>query len=287
MPTVVGADLRFEIERPDLPAVHGRVFGAGNRLTLDVDDPGAFAGPGDAGLVRAAAAVLAARGMSLEIVSQGVPLVTLGAVRVSWWQRRVTRSRHVRLGSLRGAWTAARPRRRGRSVLPDPTMLPPATAWPLAPTFVRRPRRPPTTTHDPERGGGPRLVVERSRLWDGERRPVFWMRSDSLTIGSGPECDARLPGLADVHAVVRHGDDDEFVIEPVGGTLRVHGAGVGGRTTLRTGARIEIGDHVLAFYREEFADHGRPFGGRIGGEAGRQLPQAPRPGRREPPSDGA
>jgi hypothetical protein len=45
---------------------------------------------------------------------------------------------------------------------------------------------------------------------------------------------------------------------------------------LRTGARVDVGGHHLAFVREEYADHGRPFGGRIGGELGYQRPQPPR-----------
>ena len=32
----------------------------------------------------------------------------------------------------------------------------------------------------------------------------------------------------------------------------------------------------MSFYREEYADHGRPYGGRVGGEIGHQRPQPPR-----------
>ena len=35
----------------------------------------------------------------------------------------------------------------------------------------------------------------------------------------------------------------------------------------------------MSFYREEYADHGRPYGGRAGGEIGHQRPQ---PARRRP-----
>ena len=278
MPTYVAADLGFELAREGHDVVRGRLSGRDSWLTLDVDHPGAFAGPGDAGAVRSMAHALAARGLVVRVVSDDLHLITLGAVRVSWWQRRITRSRHIRLGSLRGAWTAARSRAgRSEPVLPDLAMLPPTTLWPIAPTFVRRDRRV-TTTHDPSRGGEPRLVLEKSRLWGGEQQPVFRL-TGATTIGSGVACDIRLDGLAELHAVVSHDEADEFVVEGVEGMTRVHGAEIVGRQILRTGARLQVGDHVLAFFREEFADHGRPHGGRIGGEFGRQLPQEPRPGR--------
>lgn len=287
MPTSVTADLGFELDRPDAAPVRGRLSGQGNRLVLDVDDPGAFAGPADQVSVRAVAHALAGRGMTVRVVSGGQHLITLGAVRTSWWQRRVTGSRHIRLGSLRGAWTAARSRARGGApVLPDASLLPPTTLWPVAPTFARRDRRRVTTTHDPARGGAPRLVLEKEHLWAGERQPVFWLGEHTTTIGSGQACDVRLEGLADLHAVVVHDDDDEFVVEAVEGPIRVHGASVAGRQVLRTGARVEVGPHVLAFFREEFADHGRPHGGRIGGELGHQLPQDPRAERTDNPPHG-
>ncbi|WP_148613483.1 FHA domain-containing protein [Nocardioides rubriscoriae] len=278
MATYVDADLRFELDRPGSEPVRGHLTGSRNRLVLEVDDPGAFAGPQDAPVVRSVAAVLASRGMTVEVRHDDLLLITLGRVRVPWWQRRVTGSRHIRLGGLRGAWTAARSRTRGVGpALPTSDLLPPLTLWPIAPTFARRDRRPKTTTHGG--GGAPRLVLEKEHLWAGERMPIYWL-DDETTIGSGPTCDVRLPGLAHLHAVVRHDpDDDEYVVEPRDGGARVHGAAVGGRVVLRTGARLEVGDHVLAYFREEFADHGRPHGGRLGGELGTQLPQEPRPGR--------
>jgi hypothetical protein len=81
-------------------------------LVLDVDDPGMYAGADDAAGIRAAADMLAERGLVLEVVSQGRGLITLGAVAAPWWQRRITKSRHIRLGSARGAWTSARSPRR-------------------------------------------------------------------------------------------------------------------------------------------------------------------------------
>ena len=84
-------------------------------------------------------------------------------------------------------------------------------------------------------------------------------------IGSDPVCDVVLPGLAPHHATVLHTDEDEYVLTNLGPESRVHGAACTGSALLRTGSRIELGDHILVFAREEYADHGRPFGGRVGG----------------------
>jgi len=83
-----------------------------------------------------------------------------------------------------------------------------------------------------------------------------------------------------VHAEIRHNEDDEYV-------LYAHAPTGGGRPNLphssddarilRTGSRIEMGPWRLAYYREEFADHGRPFGGRVGGEYAFQKQQPVRP----------
>jgi hypothetical protein len=58
-----------------------------------------------------------------------------------------------------------------------------------------------------------------------------------------------------------------------GGPVRVHGAVVATEALLRTGTRIDVGPWTLTYAREEYADHGRPYGGRLGGELGRQRPQ--------------
>ncbi|MEO9323047.1 FHA domain-containing protein [Nocardioides sp. C4-1] len=275
MPTLVDADLSFALETDGEVAASGRLTGTGNRLRLDVADAGMFAGPDDAHVVRSLARALAARGIVVEVHSGDVHLITMGAVRAPWWQRRVTRTRRIRLRSVRGAWTSARSRATGQaSVLPAREVLPPTTLWPLFPTFLRRGPRRPATTHDPARGGSPRLTLAKDHLWPGERPPVYWLVRSETVIGSDPACDIVLPGLAARHAVVRHDDDDEFSVEQWTEPTRLHGAVVEGRPRLRTGARLEVGEHVLVFSREEFADHGRPHGGRIGGELGHQLPQA-------------
>ena len=95
-------------------------------------------------------------------------------------------------------------------------------------------------------------------------------------LGSHPSCDVVIEGLAAMHAVVRRTPDDEFVVTPADGPVRVDGALVLTDGLLRTGRRIELGGWTLSYVREEYADHGRPYGGRIGGELGHQRKQPPR-----------
>ena len=271
----VAADLVLELERPGAATVRGRMTGRDNRLVLEVDDAGAFAGAGDAVAVRALAQGLAAQGVQVRVEHGGTHLVTLGAVSAPWWQRRLTGTRRVRLGSLRGAWTAGRPRaRRTAPVLPDAGLLPAPTLWPIAPTMQRRPRRRTTTTHDPAGGGQARLVHARGPVDRSRWLPAYWLQ-DGLTIGSSEACDVVLGGLAPVHARIGHDEHDEWVVHAVDGVVLVHGAPTVSNI-LRTGTRVDLGDHTLIYAREEFADHGRPFGGRIGGELGHQVPQPPR-----------
>ncbi len=272
---MLAADLAFALERPGQEPVRGSVRGEGNRLQVELDDPSALAGAGDAPTLRVLAEALAARDVVLRVVHRGDHLVSLGAVSAPWWQRRFTGTRRIRLGSLRGVWTSARGRLRSTAaVLPDAGLTPASTLWPIAPTMVRRPRRQPTTTHDPAHGGSPRLVMTKQAVALGERSPVFWLH-DGLSLGSDPSNDVCLPGLAPRHARIVHDDADEWLVVAVEGVTRVHGAPVV-RQILRTGARVEIGPYALAYTREEYADHGRPFGGRIGGELGHQIPQPPR-----------
>ncbi len=269
------ADLSLDLEVAGRATVRARLHGEANRLLLDVDDPSAFAGSRDAPVVRALAEQLAARGVVIRVVSGGRHLVSFGAVSAPWWQRRATGSRRIRIGSFRGALTAARARVRGaESVLPDAGLVPPTTLWPLTPTLRRPIKRPVTTTHDPARGGSPRLTLVKGDLWAGEKQPVFSL-GERTTIGSDPSADICLPGIEPHHAEIEHDERDEFVVTSLSGPVRVHGQFVD-RQLLRTGTRLEIGDHRLVFTREEYADHGRPYGGRVGGEAGHQIPQPPR-----------
>jgi hypothetical protein len=273
------ADLEFSLTLPDDRTVVGALTGSGAALELTVSDPLLFAGRRDARAVRGIAETLAARGVSVTVVSPSGPLVTLGAPHTPWWQRRVTGSRHIRIERGAGLWSLARGRARATAgALPTSDLVPPTMVWPPAPTFLRRPRTV-STTHDPERGGHPRLIMAPSETpRPGERQSVFALSGEVTTIGSHPSCDIRLPGLAALHAEVRHDERDEFVLvraSDPGGTL-VNGAPVD-RSVLRTASRVQLGEWTMSFYREEYADHGRPHGGRVGGELGHQRAQPPRP----------
>jgi hypothetical protein len=274
----VRADLAFTVEVPGQHTVHGHLRGAGRRLLLVVDRPEVFASRADSGAVRVLAEGLAQRGLTIEVRQGDTHLITMGDTVAPWWQRRATGSRHIRLGSLRGVWTSARSRfgRGAAPVLPDGGLVPPGTLLPLVPTFRRRVRQPVATTHDPARGGRPRLVVVKPGGYQpGERQRVFWLTQEVTTIGSGEDCGLRLSGLADLHVEIVHDDQDEYVVRSHDPDVRVNGAQVR-EQFLRTGSRLQLGPWTFAYSREEYADHGRPYGGRIGGELGHQQPQPPR-----------
>lgn len=281
----VDADLQFSVEVPGARSVAGHLSGSGTALELRVDDSFVFAGRRDAAVIRGLAETLAHRGLSITVVDSSGPLVTLGARRSPWIQRPLTRSRHIRIERGAGLWSLARGRTQGRNVsaLPARDIAPPPTMWPLAPTFLRRPHTV-RTTHDPNHGGNPRLVMASPPYpQPGDDRQVFRLTSEITTIGSSPDCDICLPGLAPRHAEVRHDEWDEFVLvrRDPGATTKVHGTPTD-EALLRTGTGVQLGSWTMSFVREEYADHGRPYGGRIGGELGHQRPQPPRvPRRRE------
>jgi hypothetical protein len=91
---------------------------------------------------------------------------------------------------------------------------------------------------------------------------------DVTVIGSAESADLVLPGLDAVHARIVHDDRDEYVLYVTGNEPHTQPTLLDGRPNagriLRTGALISLGSWRLAFFREEFADHGRPFGGRDG-----------------------
>lgn len=278
----VSADLRFSLQAPDRGVVEGTLRGSGQRLEVRLSDTVRFAGRRDSASLRTLAAVLAHQGLTVAVVSGEATLLEMGVVRGSWWQRRVTRSPHMRVGSVRGALTGAVGRIRGANspaVLPGSELVPPATLFPIAPVFGRG-RRPVTTTHDPRQGGVPRLVAFPSGEPDAGATITFPLRNTVTSIGSDPDGDIVLADLAPLQAVVIHDEHDEFVVHDRSPdhSTRVHGAPHGEGAVLRSGARITVGPWTLVYSRAEFADHGRPYGGRIGGEAGHQRTQPdPRP----------
>ncbi|MBG6179275.1 FHA domain-containing protein [Arthrobacter sp. CAN_A1] len=280
-------DLAFSMTESATPdhtpsTINGTVTADGSTVEVFVDSPEAFGGSSTPSLdaVRELAKALADKGVAVSITGPKGNLVSLGAVEVSRVQRLLTRSPHIRLGSL-SALTPMAKSVRGAGKADTPGLLPPSTPFPLVPTVNRKIRRRVTTTHHTPGSGRARLIfVQDSATWNGQVPREFNLGPVTTTIGSGPDVDLVLPGLDVVHAEVQHNDADEYVLiphGPVSGSVNPTGPSV-----LRTGARIQLGQWCLAYFREEYADHGRPFGGRSGGELAYQRPQFdPRTGRTE------
>lgn len=132
-----------------------------------------------------------------------------------------------------------------------------------------------TTTHDPRGGGNPRLIFAMGgEAQPGTEQRQFELLSGVTVIGSGADADLRLEGLEEYHAEIRRDPADEYIYVDLGTSTgsRVDGQPVS-EQALRTGDRIEMGNWTVSYYREEFADHGRPYGGRQGGEFSHQQPQ--------------
>lgn len=272
-------DIDFSLGEPAIDGkpeagLSGTVKAAGSTVEIFVDNPGSFRGDNLPGLgqVRDVARQLAQRGLAVSVSGPKGLLVSIGAVETSLAQRLITRSPHIRLGS---PGTLAPLLGVGRRVLEKgdaPSLIPPSTPFPLVPTVNRRIRRTITTTHYERGSGRPRLIfVQNSSTWSGQVPREFELVAERTTIGSGEDAMLRLTGLDDLHAEVLHTEDDEYLLVPHG----VITGSVNARepSTLRTGARIQFGGWALAFFREEYADHGRPFGGRSGGELAYQRPQ--------------
>ncbi|QCR20862.1 hypothetical protein C1N71_13505 [Agrococcus sp. SGAir0287] len=218
---------------------------------------------------------LAKRGVSVRIDGPEGTLVSFGDVKANAVQRLVTGSHHVAVGS------PAAIARLGRGEQLADVSLPPSTLLPIAPTLARRIRRRPTTTHATPGSGRPRLVFAvGTGAWTPAVPYEFDLLPDRTTIGSSEDADLRLEGLDPIHAEIEHRGDDEYVLHArgvVGGGSASRDEGEPQPRVLRTGARIEMGPWRLAYVREEYADHGRPFGGRQGGELSFQRWQPPRP----------
>ena len=130
-----------------------------------------------------------------------------------------------------------------------------------------------TTTHDPLGGGSPRLFLVHGGMLaysgdETEQPCALSLRPGTSTIGSDEDCDLRLPGLAACHVHIVRSDSDRYVLINVSRSLstRVHGRHLH-EVELHSGARIELAHHVLTFQRAEYADQGREYGGRQGGES--------------------
>ena len=264
-------DLDFSFSDESGAVTRGTATAAGTEVTVSLADLAPLAGGGLPSLdeVKPFAEVLARKGISVHVSGPDGNLISLGAVDSPASQRLVTRSPHIKLGKLGNLLPLLRQGRRRPKGIP---LLPPATPLPLLPTVRRRIPRRITTTHYTRGSGRPRLIfVQDATTWTGQIPREVALSGEVTTIGSNPESDIRLEGLEGLHAEIRHDEQDEYVLVPHG---PVSGSvATSGPSLLRTGARMQMGQWCLAFFREEFADHGRPYGGRSGGELAYERPQ--------------
>ncbi|WP_105035782.1 FHA domain-containing protein [Cryobacterium aureum] len=266
-------------------AMQGTVTANGTEITIFTSNPEMFVQGRALNLdpLRGLAAELAARGLTVAVTGPVGLIARLGHVQASVSQRLMTRSPHIVLGSRNALGPLVQARLRGKSRMPVAIPLPPSTVFPLAPTFDRHRRGKITTTHYTPGSGRPRLIfVVGSENWNGQMPREFNLLPGTTTIGSSADADLQLPGLKPLHAEIRHDHNDEyrlFAIGTVAGSSRPteDGRSIGNGQILRTGSRLEMGPWRMGYFREEFADHGRPFGGRVGGELAVQKPQPPRP----------
>src|ERR1700722_12330910 len=122
-----------------------------------------------------------------------------------------------------------------------------------------------TTTTDPHGGGRPLLILAMGGSAPADAEPrEFELRPGVTVIGSDPGADLQLPGLDGRHAEVRRQDEEDVWIA-LGAGSSVDGRRMGQRPP-HTGDRIAVGPWTLTYWRAEVADHGRPFGGRQGGQ---------------------
>ncbi|WP_411698242.1 hypothetical protein [Conyzicola sp.] len=270
-------DVEFSVEFAG-EVIDGTVTADGNVVDIRVSNPADLVAGrrGAIPVLRQAAAALAKRGIVLSLSGPDGVLASIGAVRAPVADRLVTGSPHIRVRSMPLLMRALRAKQRSDS----PVFVPPTTLAPLAPTLERNRRRQVTTTHYTPGSGRPRLIfVLGSAPWDGKPPREFELLPTTTTIGSSDSADLRLDGIDAIQAEIRHDKNDEYVLFVNGDSAAfpVLDPDRGRGRILRTGARIDIGEWRLAYFREEFADHGRPFGGRLGGELSRQKPQPPRP----------
>lgn len=276
----IDSDLTFSYAEPPVGgmparAMTGTISGVGSHLEVRCDTLPQVSASTAAPLLRRTAAGLASVGLTVSVSGPDGLLMTIGAVRGNLLHRLLTRSSHVRLARVVQFVRILRPRAKASGGMTLAELMPPSTVLPLAPTFRRQARRV-TTTHDPQGGGRPRLQFRAGRApFEGDSTRSFYLKPGVTTIGRGSECDLVLAGIDVVQAKIWRNDDDEYVLEALSETVPcyVDGRAVRGGL-LRTGTRIELGNWVMSYFRAEFADHGRPYGGRIGGELGFQRTQS-------------
>jgi hypothetical protein len=265
-------NLDFTLQEASGEEARGSVTASGSEVVVALDRIDALKSQRlpSLGDLRPLAKTLSDQGLTVVVDGPDGRIISLGAVEAPAAQRVITKSPHIKLGKL-GALAPMLKRGR-RSPARRVSLLPPGTLLPLLPTVKRRIPRRITTTHYTRGGGRPRLIfVQDSKSWNGQVPREFSLTADRVRIGSDESVDLQLPGLDGVHAEIVHNDRDEYVLVRHG---KVTGSfGPGSTSVLRTGSRLQMGQWCLAFFREEFADHGRPFGGRSGGEFAYQRPQ--------------
>ena len=274
-------NLDFSLQEASGEEARGSVKASGSEVVVALDRIDALLSHRlpSLGDLRPLAKTLSDQGLSVVVDGPDGRIISLGAVEAPASQRVITRSPHIKLGKL-GALAPMLKRGR-RSPARGFSLLPPGTLLPLLPTVKRRIPRRITTTHYTRGGGRPRLIfVQDSKSWNGQVPREFSLTEERVRIGSDASAQLQLPGLDGLHAEIVHNDRDEYVLVRHG---KVSGSfGPGSASVLRTGSRLQMGEWCLAFFREEFADHGRPFGGRSGGEFAYQRPQRdPRTGAME------
>lgn len=274
-------NLDFSLQEASGEEARGSVKASGTEVVVALDRIDALLSHRmpSLGDLRPLAKTLSDQGLSVVVDGPDGRIISLGAVDAPASQRVITRSPHIKLGKL-GALAPMLKRGR-RSPARGFSLLPPGTLLPLLPTVKRRIPRRITTTHYTRGGGRPRLIfVQDSKSWNGQVPREFSLTEERVRIGSDASAQLQLPGLDGLHAEIVHNDRDEYVLVRHG---KVSGSfGPGSASVLRTGSRLQMGEWCLAFFREEFADHGRPFGGRSGGEFAYQRPQRdPRTGAME------
>ncbi|RAX47809.1 FHA domain-containing protein [Arthrobacter sp. AQ5-05] len=271
-------DLAFSVKMPstegtDPAGISGTVKADGKVITITADSLSVFPSPRsiDPTALNDFAVKLKNAGITMVIDGPQGTIASLGNVKPNLTGLLGSKSKAVRMGKLEAS-KGLMGRGRGPGAI-EPLRIP-GTFFPLLPTFRKRYRRPPTTTHYARGGGRPRIIfVKDSESWDGKAPKVLNVIDEVTEIGSAPGVGLELPGLEPVHARIVHNELDEYVLVAVGAVGGSAGLKPGSEYTLRSGARMELGDWRLVFFREEYADHGRPFGGRNGGELSFQKPQ--------------